>query len=490
MKRSEVFFNVASIPVDIIALAVAALVSFYIRTQAISRPIFYGLSLRSFAEFSLVSLPGVLLIFALFGLYNLKSTRRFFSEFRKIVGAVSMCLFVVMATFFFNESLFQSRFILLSTWLGGIILLTLARWALRRLQAELLRRGYGLHKLVIISGPQADENIINIYESSPELGYKVVSVINGEDNLLENLEQLYQNPGYEITENIGVKQEMAFEEILQANPNLEQSTNLALVNFARSKGLNFSFIPNFFDVQRNVIDTETVAGLPVIYLKNTPLDGWGKIVKRIFDIVVSGLALIVASPIFLLAAIAIKLDSPGKILYAAPRGGHRQDFTFYKFRTMYSHLSVGKQYGGDEAEQMRTELWKVNARGGESGPFLKIKDDPRVTRIGRFLRKTKLDEIPQFLNVLKGQMSLVGPRAHVIDEVNRYRSQYRRLFSIRPGIFGLSQIAQLSWPDLPFEEEVRLNTFYIENWSLWLDITTLCRSVWEILFGKKRTDDY
>ncbi len=283
---------------------------------------------------------------------------------------------------------------------------------------------------------------------------------------------------------------MPFEEILQANPNLDQSKNLALVNFARSKGLNFSFVPNFFDAQRNMIETETVAGLPVIYLKNTPLDGWGKIVKRAFDIVVSGLALIVASPLFLLAAIAIKIDSPGKILYAAPRGGHRQDFTFYKFRTMYSHLSVGNEYGGQEAEKIRQELWKVNARGGEDGPFLKIKDDPRVTRVGKFLRKTKLDEIPQFMNVLKGQMSLVGPRAHVIDEVNRYRSQYRRLFSIRPGIFGLSQIAQLSWPDLPFDEEVRLNTYYIENWSLWLDITVLFRSVWEILFGKKHSEDY
>ncbi len=490
MKRSELFFNIASIPVDIIALGMAALVSFYIRTQELSRPIFYNLTLRSFGLFSLMALPGVLIIFAFFGLYNLKSTRRFFGEFRRIVAAITMCLFAVMAVFFFNESLFQSRFILLSTWLGGIVFVAIARWVLRRVQAQLLRRGFGLHKLVIITGPQADESLINLYESSPELGYKVVSVMNDSDDLLQNLEQLYQNPGQGVTQNIGLKLELPFEEILQADPNIEQSKNLALVNFARSKGLNFSFVPNFFDAQRNSIDTETVAGLPVIYLKNTPLDGWGKIVKRIFDIVISALALIIASPIFLIVTIAVKLDSPGKVLYAAPRGGHHKDFTFYKFRTMYSHLSVGTEYGGEEAEKIRTELWKVNARGGADGPFLKIKDDPRVTRVGRFLRKSKLDEIPQFINVLKGQMSLVGPRAHVIDEVNRYRAQFRRLFSIRPGIFGLSQIAQLSWPDLPFDEEVRLNTFYIENWSLWMDITILFRSVWQILFGKKEPENY
>jgi lipopolysaccharide/colanic/teichoic acid biosynthesis glycosyltransferase len=239
-----------------------------------------------------------------------------------------------------------------------------------------------------------------------------------------------------------------------------------------------------------MIDLESVNGLPVIVLKNTPIEGWGKIEKRIFDIIISSVALLISSPIFLIVAIAVKLDSKGKVLYAAPRGGYHKDFTFYKFRTMYSHMSVGPGYGGEEAEELRKKLWKVNVRGGESGPFLKIKDDPRVTRVGRILRKTKLDEIPQFINVLKGEMSLVGPRAHVIDEVDRYRDKYRRLFSIRPGIFGLSQIAQLSWADLPFEEEVRLNTFYIENWSLLMDISILIKSFWNIFFGKKQREDY
>ena len=139
---------------------------------------------------------------------------------------------------------------------------------------------------------------------------------------------------------------------------------------------------------------------------------------------------------------------------------------------------------------MRQDLWKQNVRGGESGAFLKIKDDPRVTRVGKILRKTKLDEIPQFFNVLKGDMSMVGPRAHVIDEVDRYRDQYRRIFSIKPGIFGLSQIAQISWPDLPFEEEIKLNTYYIENWSVWLDIKILAKSFYYIFLGKKNIADY
>jgi exopolysaccharide biosynthesis polyprenyl glycosylphosphotransferase len=478
MKRSELFFNIIAIPTDIITLAMAGLVSFYIRIHLSHRQILSGLTFHSFAEFALLALPGVLLIFSLCSLYNLKSTRKFSNEFARIIVAVSMSLFVMMVIFFFNESIFQSRFILLGIWVNGIILITIGRYLLRVIQLLFLRHGYGQHKIAIIAGPKADATVVNIYKNNPKMGYRVVAVLEDSPKLIEDLEALYTAQGF------------GFEEILQANPYLSQDVNLELVNFARNKGLNFSFVPNFFDAQREVVDTELVNGLPIIFLKNTPLDGWGKIAKRIFDIVLSLLALIITSPVFLVVAIVIKLDSPGKVLYAAPRGGHRKDFTFYKFRTMYKHLSVGNGYGGEEAEHIRQELWKQNVRGGEDGPFLKIKDDPRVTRFGRFLRKSKLDEIPQFINVLKGEMSLVGPRAHVIDEVTRYRAQYRRLFSVRPGIFGLSQIAQLSWPDLPFEEEVRLNTYYIENWSIWTDIVILVKCFWEILFGKKQDENY
>ncbi len=188
--------------------------------------------------------------------------------------------------------------------------------------------------------------------------------------------------------------------------------------------------------------------------------------------------------------LAIKFDSKGKVIYAAPRGGRGKDFPFYKFRSMYSHLSVGQGYGGDEAERVRQELWQTNDRGGADGPFLKIKHDPRVTPVGKFLRKSKLDELPQFWNVLKGDMSMVGPRAHVIDEVERYRNRYRRMFSIKPGIFGISQLAQMSWPDLLFEEEIRLNTYYIENWSLWWDVKILVKTFYMLFFATKPEDDY
>jgi len=438
-------------------------------------PIIYQLNLGQFLTVIEKIIPVLILIFALLGLYNLRGTRKFWQEFSKIVIGESLGLLFVILLFFFNQSIFPSRFIILATWGAGIIFVFLGRTILRQIQKMLFNQNIGLHKLVIVSGGQNVPVIEQVYKNK-RYGYEVAAELPYDENIFFGLEKLFG--------------ENKVDEILQANSSLDDESNLKLVQFARNNGLSFSFVPNLFEVQRNAVEMSELKGIPVIALKNTPLDGWGRVVKRLADAVISAFCLILTSPIFLLIALAIKIDSKGKIIYSAKRGGKGRDFTFYKFRTMYSHLSVGEGYGGREAEKIRQELWKKNDRGGEQAPFLKIKHDPRVTRVGRFLRKTKLDEIPQFWNVLVGDMSMVGPRAHVLDEVGRYRNRYRRMFSIKPGVFGMAQIAQVSWPDLPFEEEIRMNTYYIENWSLWLDLKILAKSFWLLCFGAKSKEDY
>ena len=364
----------------------------------------------------------------------------------------------------------------MATWALGILFVSAGRLLLKDLQEFAFSRNVGLHRLVVIAGRGSNTPVIENFFKNRSFGYQIVSELNFNENTLNDLEELYKTG--------------KIDEILQANPVLSDEKNLQLVEFARNKGLQYSFVPNLFNVQRNSVETATISGVPVISLKNTPLDGWGKVAKRIMDIVISFICLVITLPFFIIIAVVIRLDSPGKVIYSALRGGKGKDFKFYKFRTMYSHLSVGEEYGGNEAVQLRKELWKKNNRGGEESPFLKIKEDPRVTKFGRFLRRTKLDEIPQFWNVLIGDMSMVGPRAHVLDEVEKYRESYRRMFSIKPGVFGLSQIAQFNWPDLSFEEEIRLNTYYIENWSLWLDIKTLAKSFWILFFAKRPKGDY
>jgi exopolysaccharide biosynthesis polyprenyl glycosylphosphotransferase len=453
-------------------LLLAGIISFNLRGDFthIVGPIIYELNLAQFLMVIEKIIPALLIIFALLGLYNLRGTRKFWQELSKIVVGESLGLLLVILLFFFNQSIFPSRFIILATWGIGIILVFLGRTVLRQIQKVLFEQNIGLHKLVVVSGGTNVPVIEQVYKNK-RYGYEVAAELEFDQNIFSRLEELFvQNK---------------IDEILQANASLSDDSNLKLVQFARNNGLSFSFVPNLFEVQRNAVEMSELKGIPVIALKNTPLDGWGQVVKRLVDVLFSLICLVITLPFILIIALAIKLDSKGKVIYSAVRGGKGEDFKFYKFRTMYSHMSVGEGYGGEQAEKIRKELWKKNDRGGEQAPFLKIKHDPRVTRVGRFLRKTKLDEIPQFWNVLVGDMSMVGPRAHVLDEVGRYRNRYRRMFSIKPGAFGMAQIAQVSWPDLPFEEEIRLNTYYIENWSLWLDIKILAKSFWLLCFGAK-----
>lgn len=476
MKRSELLFNVFSVPLDAVMLLVAAWASFYTRINStdLVGPVLYHLVLKHFLLVAGSAMPVILLIFVLLGLYNIRGARKLSWQLGRIMIGVSLALLLVIVLFFFNNQLFPSRFIILATWGYGIAFVFLGRVVLQMLQQVLFRAGKGLHHVVIINGTNTDSKIIENSLKNPQWGLLVVSELSFGESTLTELESLYSAN--------------KIDEIIQANPTLTDANNLTLLEFARSKGLAFSYVPNVFDVQRNVREVFDYNGVPLISIRNTPLDGWGKVAKRVMDVFLSALALTLLSPVYLAIYIAVKLDSPGPAIYPYPRGGMGKDFTFYKFRSMYTHLSNG--LGGVEAEKVREELWKHNDRGGADSPFLKIKNDPRITRVGKFIRKTKLDEIPQFWNVLKGDMSLVGPRAHMVDEVQLYRNRYQRMFSIRPGIFGVSQIAQMSWPDLPFEEEIRLNTYYIENWSLWLDIKTLFKSAYLIFFGTKPTEDY
>lgn len=478
MKKTELIFNLVSIPVDSVSLLLAGIISFNLRQKSLSviGPILYELKLNDFLLVIYKVLPVMVLIFGLLGLYNLKGTRKFISEFGRIIVGISLGLLLIILLFFFNQSIFPSRFIILATWGLSIVFVMFGRFILKQIQTFLFRQGFGLHKLVIIKGDARSQEVIDQIFINQKHGYEVTAELEYTETIYTKLEQLYSQG--------------KIDEILQSNSGIGDQINLQLVQFARNKGLNFSFVPNLFEVQRNIIETDDLNGIPLISLKNTPLDGWGKVVKRLADIIFSIICLILTSPIFLIVWIAIRIDSSGRALYSAERGGRGKDFKFYKFRTMFSHLSVGKEYGGDEAEKIRQKLWLKNDRGGSNAPFLKIKDDPRVTKVGKFLRRTKLDEIPQFWNVLKGDMSMVGPRAHVLDEVQRYKDRYQRMFSIKPGIFGLSQITQVTWPDLPFEEEIRLNTFYIENWSLWLDIKILFESFFLLFFKPKSQGDY
>ena len=217
-----------------------------------------------------------------------------------------------------------------------------------------------------------------------------------------------------------------------------------------AQNLSQSFTSNF--------SIDTFTGVPLVEFRQTRLDGWGSIAKRITDVSGSLFGLIVLSPLFAVIAFVIKWETAGPVFVRLERVSRNRRFRLVKFRSMIRN-----------AEELKSMLEKYNERNGS--PLFKMRNDPRITPLGRFLRKYRLDEFPQLWNVLKGDISLVGPRPHEPAEIAQYEKHHKRVLAIPAGITGLAQISGSS--DLPFEEEVALDTFYIENWSFFQDIKIL-----------------
>lgn len=464
MKRSEIFFGVLRLPLDAFATLSAFFLAYYIRPITDLIPgvqyHFYPELLPAFDEYLRLSVSAtvfLLILFAFNHLYSLKVTEKFSKTFLRIGFLVSAWLMFIIAYYFLVvHQLFFSRIALAHIWIFTIIFVTLARLLILLIQSFLLRYGIGQRRVLFIgANPLADQCY---HELQKDRRYKVIGTLaelresRGSQKLkiigtLESLESIVKRYGV--------------EEIILAEPDLKGQWAADLHGFCRSNQINYHFIPDLVRLQRSNVDIEMLDNVPLISLKQTPLEGWGRVYKRIFDFVFSFLLIILLIPVWILVPIIIKLDSRGPAFYKSQRKYRDRTFNLFKFRTMVQG-----------ADKLKKDLIKENER---KGPLFKIKSDPRVTKLGRFLRKTSIDELPQLFNVLLGSVSLVGPRPHLPEEVDQYESHHLQVFALKPGVTGLAQISGRS--NLDFEEEVKLDVFYIENWSLWLDIKIIFKSI-------------
>lgn len=471
MKKSELIFSASLVPVDFLMFLLAGISAYFLRVSpwvAGWRPVLFALNLP-FQRYIIlligVSIFGIL-VFAVSGLYNVTVRKRLFKEFFQIIVAVSATLLVIILYVFFSRELFESRFIVLTAWAFAIIFITLGRFLINRLQKFLIKRyRFGTNRLLVIGKDGIGKRIIDQVKEQPSLGYQLVAHLT-EPNI-EKIKAKINKPG--------------IDEIILADPDWSRKKITELVRFCEDNHLVFKFVPNLFQTLTSNSQAETLGAIPLIEIKRTALDGWGKIIKRIFDIIFSLIFIIVFSPLYFLVAILIKLDSSGPAIYKDYRYGYkRKKFEFYKFRSIRAELCDG-EFGTKEGNKMLKKLetdQKRNIRRGT--PLHKIKDDPRITKVGKFIRKYSLDELPQFFNVLKGDMSLVGYRPHMSYEVEKYNYEQQKMFCSKPGVTGLAQISGRS--DLYFDEEVKLDLFYIENWSLKLDLIILLKTPLVILF--------
>jgi exopolysaccharide biosynthesis polyprenyl glycosylphosphotransferase len=250
----------------------------------------------------------------------------------------------------------------------------------------------------------------------------------------------------------------------------EHERMLDLIRSVRRPDIQVSIVPRYFEIFTSNALLDDVEGMPVVTLPPMRLGRSSRLLKRGFDVVLSSAVLLLVSPLLLAVAIAIRLDSPGGIIYRQPRRGRNgSTFTIAKFRTM----AAG-------AEARRADVLHLNE---VDGPLFKVKQgDPRVTRIGGFLRRYSLDELPQLWNVVRGEMSLVGPRPFVVYEADQITGWASRRLDTTPGITGLWQV--LGRNDIPFDEMVKLDYIYVTNWSLWWDLKILCQTI-PVVLGKR-----
>jgi exopolysaccharide biosynthesis polyprenyl glycosylphosphotransferase len=394
-------------------------------------------------------------------LYRSKRLANWRDELAEVIKAVSLCTLILSTAELILQWQTVTRWVLVSFWVLASVLLFLVRLFKHYTLRQFRLHGRNLRRVVVVgTGPRAQQLAAMIHEHS-ELGYRLVGFI-------DNVEQ----PGV-----IGTLDRMA--EILRDNVVDEMMIALPIKTFyeemenivqvAAEQGITVRLHSDLFSVRLTRAVAEQLDETPILSLYTSPEYSWGFVCKRVIDVIGAAGLLLVLSPLLLLIAVLIKLSSRGPVFFAQERLGYnKRPFRMFKFRTMVA-----------EAPQLQAQLEHLNEA---SGPVFKIKDDPRVTPLGRWLRKTSLDELPQLFNVLLGDLSLVGPRPLPRRDYDRFDEYwFNRRFSVKPGITCIWQVSGRS--NINFDYWIRQDLEYIDRWSLALDVKILLKTIPAVLRG-------
>ncbi|HLI68960.1 MAG TPA: sugar transferase [Ktedonobacteraceae bacterium] len=423
--------------------------------------------INSFFLMELGIIIGVVLIFALRGLYSTRLSRNLFTQLGRIITSLTIGLSILVAYFFVFSPPSNSRLLVPFVWIDSIVILCLGRMILSSIMGLLHRLGMGESRLLVVGSGRLSKMIMQHIAASPNLGYSIVGFLHdtrepigdfGRFSMLGTLEDLDL-----------VIRSMQVDEVIIALPSELHQQTIRSVRLCERLGVSFRLVPELYELSLSRIDMGDIEGIPLLGIKQKPLNRIQGAIIRVTDVVGAILLLTLGSPLWLCFALLIKITSPGKVIFRQTRVGQNgRPFMCYKFRSMYQN-----------AEQMQSTLMAMNEA---QGPLFKIRDDPRITPIGKFLRRTSLDEIPQLFNVIKGDMSLVGPRPPLPREVAQYDEQQRGRLAMKPGLTGLWQVRGRS--DISFDEGVLMDLYYIENWSLRLYYYILLRTIPAVLFSR------
>ncbi len=462
------FLRQISIISDVLTTVGSFIAAYFIRMLILEIIPFGGpTELTDYWEFVLVIIFLWWWIFSLQGAYT---SGRFTSLFQEIKAAFKTVFFgtlILLSTAFLLKLYFPPRSLIIIFAGVNSLFLALEKMAIYNLVNRLRRKGYHRKLVIIVGTGRKAQEFIDSAKDNPSWGLEIVGFIDGEKMKIGD--RIY---GAKI---LGGFQDL--KEVLHHHPvddviftEPEKKFEIGeMIRLCEEEGVTVSVITDFPVGSKTHVQLRMVRNLPLLTLSRTPQAEWQLFLKRIMDIVVSSLALIILSPLFLIITALVRFTTRGPVFYQwGVLGFNKRPFKSWKFRTMV-----------ENADELKNELWDKNE---VTGPTFKMINDPRVTRVGRVLRKFSLDELPQLYSVLKGDMSLVGPRPNFMDEVNRFESWHRRKMSLKPGLTCLWQIMGRN-EIRDFDKRVELELQYIDNWSLWLDIKILFKTVGAVLRG-------
>ena len=403
----------------------------------------------------LIHVATIILVFFFYRLYHRQRAQSHIDEFYSIFGAASVGTIVAIAfiSLVFKNELDYPRLMMVYTWLLTILLVTLGRILHTRFQWSLQSRGYNETRLFIVGAGDVGRMILQKIRQSPGLGYHVIGFVD-EGNLPSTV---LGAPVLGATDDIPrLIETHQLDEVIIAMPEASHQEILSIIARCEREKVTIKVFPDVFQIMASEVSIGDLNGLPLLTVRDIALSGWRLTLKRAVDIVGSAAALILVSPIMTLVTILIRLDSPGPVFYAQERMGlDANPFMMLKFRSM-----------------------KPDAEA-ETGPVWATEDDPRKTRIGAFIRRFSIDEFPQFINVLIGDMSLVGPRPErpvFVEQFKKSIPRYMDRHKEKAGITGWAQINGLRG-DTSIIERTKYDLWYIENWSLLLDFKIMVRTI-------------
>ena len=454
LKNKTISFIFILLLTDCITFMLSFVVAFYLRFYILPADIIYSFS--QYLQIALILIPVWILFVNFFIGYKFAYISKFDLFIKILKTSIAFIIFILALIFILKSD--TSRLMVFLIWINLIVFTLLLRYVLKKIIA------YFIYKLNIRNNLLVIGKKVRRYKKIFNNGYinKVFYYPYELDD--KNIEKI---------KTLSLKKQI--REIIIINYSIQDSQFLSLCNWAVTNNVDIKIIPNETQMAKDKVELDDTLGIPIILLVSNPVYDFEYFLKRILDIIFSLIMLIVLSPVFLIIAIAIKIESKGPVIFKHLRlGFDEKEFYCYKFRSM-----------SENANKNLKNLIQNSAEQNEA--FLKLEDDSRITKIGKFIRKYSLDELPQLINVLKGEMSLVGPRPIVRLELEQIKNiyhnySYGKMFKVLPGITGLWQVSGRSL--LSDEKRLELEIYYVDNWSLSFDIKILIKTFFVVLFHK------